>query len=143
MIFIDKNLDFWIEPSSKEEEFKMEVKKIRGINVVFLVMVMGLGMLVEQSSATFKDCYAKCFVLCMIEPSQTLCSCTTQCFKECIFSNTSTGTGTDEFHEQTSSYDFCKLGCAFTMCSDISKKGKPSNYFTYPIILYIWITRIT
>lgn len=100
----------------------MEVKKIRAL-VVLLVMAM--GMLAEQSSASFKDCYAKCFVLCMIEPSQTLCSCTTQCFKECIFSNTNTTT--DEFHEETSNYDFCKLGCAFTMCSDISKKGTPNG----------------
>ncbi|KAI5660579.1 hypothetical protein M9H77_29372 [Catharanthus roseus] len=98
----------------------MEVKRLRAL----VMLVLAMGLIVDQSCASFKDCYAKCFVLCMIEPSQTLCSCTTQCFKECIFSNPTT---VNEFHEQTSNYDFCKLGCAFTMCSDISKKDKPNG----------------
>ncbi|KAL2493388.1 Thionin-like protein 2 [Abeliophyllum distichum] len=87
-----------------------------------VVVVLVLGMLSGLSSASFKDCYTKCFVFCMIEPTQTLCSCTTHCFKDCIFSDTP-----QDVHEDMDNLGFCKLGCAFSMCSTISTKQKPNG----------------
>ncbi|GAA0156644.1 hypothetical protein LIER_38311 [Lithospermum erythrorhizon] len=95
-----------------------EVKKLRA----FVLILVILGMLIGQSSATFKDCYAKCLFSCMIEPSQNLCSCTTTCLKNCIFYET---------HQQNLEQDsnsrslsFCKLGCAFSRCTGVSSKLK-------------------
>ncbi|KAG9138682.1 hypothetical protein Leryth_018566 [Lithospermum erythrorhizon] len=95
------------------------IKKLRA----FVLVVMVLGIFIGQSSATFKDCYGKCFFSCMIEPAQNLCTCTTTCLKNCIFSET---------HQQNleedsnNSLNFCKLGCAFSMCTGISSKQKPN-----------------
>ncbi|KAJ8553372.1 hypothetical protein K7X08_024050 [Anisodus acutangulus] len=36
-----------------------------------LMALLLLGMLVGQSSAAFSDCYTRCFIFCMIDPSQT------------------------------------------------------------------------
>lgn len=96
----------------------MEVRILRAV-----VLVLALGMLTGQCCASFKDCYAKCFIFCMIEPSQTLCSCATHCLKQCIFPDTPQGV-----NEDVENLGFCKLGCAFSMCSTISTKQKPSNY---------------
>ncbi|RAL41298.1 hypothetical protein DM860_010092 [Cuscuta australis] len=111
----------------------MDVRELRA--VVGVVMVGLLGMVVGQSSGSptsFKDCYAKCFVFCMIEPSQTLCSCTTGCLKDCIF-NSAAAAHIPDGHAAaaaSSSYNFCKLGCAFSTCSSISTKHQPSDYST-------------
>ncbi|KAK3003818.1 hypothetical protein RJ639_017904, partial [Escallonia herrerae] len=85
-----------------------------------LVVLVVLGMAVGQSTATFKDCYAKCFIFCMIEPDHTLCSCTTSCLKECIFP---AATPQTSIHEE--SLGFCKLGCASSLCSKLSTKQNP------------------
>ncbi|VFQ83847.1 unnamed protein product [Cuscuta campestris] len=108
----------------------MDVRELRA--VVGVVMVGLLGMVVGQSSGSptsFKDCYAKCFVFCMIEPSQTLCSCTTGCLKDCIF-NSAAAAHIPDGHAAaaaSSSYNFCKLGCALSTCSSISTKHQPNK----------------
>lgn len=88
--------------------------------VVLLVLVV--GMLTEKSAADFKDCYTKCFIFCMIEPSQTLCSCTTHCLKDCIFQQIQ-----NDLHDDSDNLGFCKLGCAFSKCTGFSSKRTPSN----------------
>ncbi|XP_027125384.1 thionin-like protein 2 [Coffea eugenioides] len=97
----------------------MEARKKRAL----VVMVVVLGLLVGQSAASFKDCYAKCFIFCMIEPSQTLCSCSTHCLKDCIFPESQN----DLREDQKDNVNFCKLGCAVSICSSISSKGKPNG----------------
>ncbi|KAK4427511.1 hypothetical protein Salat_1520000 [Sesamum alatum] len=100
----------------------MEMRKVSIMRAVVLV-VLGVGMLTERCSASFKDCYTKCFIFCMIEPSQTLCSCTTHCLKDCIFQEIQ-----NDLHEQDSdNLAFCKLGCAFSMCSTFSTKRTPNG----------------
>ncbi|KAK3028314.1 LOW QUALITY PROTEIN: hypothetical protein RJ639_037776 [Escallonia herrerae] len=74
------------------------------------------------STATFKDCCAKCFIFCMIEPDHTLCSCTTSCLKECIFPTATPKTST---HEEN--LGFCKLGCASSLCSKVSTNQNPKG----------------
>ncbi|KAM7480427.1 hypothetical protein LguiA_028640 [Lonicera macranthoides] len=99
------------------------------LRALVLMLVLVLGMHVGESSVdSFKDCYVKCFVFCMIEPSQTLCSCSTTCLKSCIFPADShpfqlhhNDVGADNFN------DFCKLGCASSLCSNISTKHNPNG----------------
>ncbi|CAI9114085.1 OLC1v1014719C1 [Oldenlandia corymbosa var. corymbosa] len=97
--------------------------KFRAFVMVFMV---AMGMLVGNSAASFKDCYAKCFIFCMIEPSQTLCSCSTHCLKDCIFSDTPGGL-LQEDKLITHNHNFCKLGCAFSTCSKITTTANNPN----------------
>ncbi|KAG6425376.1 hypothetical protein SASPL_115807 [Salvia splendens] len=98
----------------------MEVRKLLR---ALVVLVLCVGMLSEKSTAsTFKECYTKCFIFCMIEPSQTLCSCTTNCLKDCIFQEIQ-----NDVHDDSDNLGFCKLGCAFSMCSAFSSKHKPNG----------------
>ncbi|KAI3455398.1 hypothetical protein Pfo_012061 [Paulownia fortunei] len=96
----------------------MEMRKLRAL----VLVVLAVGMLTGKSNASFKDCYTKCFIFCMIEPSQTLCSCTTHCLKDCIFQEIQ-----NEVPEDSDNLGFCKLGCAFSMCSSISTKRTPNG----------------
>ncbi|PSS01535.1 Thionin-like protein [Actinidia chinensis var. chinensis] len=92
----------------------MDGGKVRALVVVVLVM----GMLVGQSSAGFKGCYAKCFMFCMIKPPHSALHCGGKCLKHCIIpSSTAQPTG----------HDFCKLGCASTSCTNISTQAEPGE----------------
>ncbi|KAL1810514.1 hypothetical protein ACET3Z_027504 [Daucus carota] len=100
-------------------------------------MLMLLLALVQQSQCneSFKDCYIKCYVFCMIEPSQTLCTCTTRCFKNCILPSIYSSTATtqsrrrsdDLAHQHSQNIAFCKLGCASTSCSALSTISNPNG----------------
>ncbi|CAH9103895.1 unnamed protein product [Cuscuta epithymum] len=126
----------------------MDVMKFRA---VVWVAIVGMGLMIGQSNGSFKDCYAKCFVFCMIEPSETLCSCTTSCLKDCIFNSTdvsSTVRHHDEGGVRILTHNFCKLGCALSTCSSFTTNppsnveemngcvgsclDKCSNYYTLP-----------
>lgn len=118
----------------------------------FVFMLMAFGMFIGKSNAsitTFRDCYSKCFVFCLIEPSQNLCTCTSRCLKECIFN---TDPGNSSSIVATSNNDvadsknlnFCKLGCAFSTCSTLSTKHQPSKFlffisFIHPLILLFFL----
>ncbi|XP_073049700.1 thionin-like protein 1 [Primulina eburnea] len=82
---------------------------------------MAVGIPTCESS--FRDCYTKCFIFCVIEPSQSLCSCTTRCLKECIFSELTKLEASD--NENSDNLGFCKLGCSFSACSTMSTILKP------------------
>ncbi|KAL3840911.1 hypothetical protein ACJIZ3_025502 [Penstemon smallii] len=106
----------------------MEIGKLRR-RLVLVVMGVGLLLITAEkcscaAAASFKDCYTKCFVYCMIEPTETLCSCTTHCFKDCIFQGILFQQDADH---SSDNLGFCKLGCAFSMCSGISTKHKPNG----------------
>ncbi|CAN4086793.1 unnamed protein product [Withania somnifera] len=95
-----------------------------------LVMaIMVLRMFVGQSSAAFSDCYTRCFIFCMIDPSETVCKCTTKCLKQCIFNSDSGSVSANSVHHKTDSSNckFCKLGCAFSTCSTLSQKHQPNG----------------
>ncbi|KAK6787464.1 hypothetical protein RDI58_015989 [Solanum bulbocastanum] len=101
----------------------------------FVFVLMAFGMFIGQSNAsvsTFRDCYSKCFIFCLIEPSQNLCTCTSRCLKECIFSsdpgNSSSIIPTSHNDVADSkNLNFCKLGCAFSTCSALSTKHQPNG----------------
>lgn len=109
---------------------RMESMKLRA----FVIAIVFLGLFVGQSSASFSDCYTRCFIFCMIDPSQTVCKCTTKCLKQCIFnsdSGNSVSTNSIQHKADSSNLNFCKLGCAFSTCSSLSKKHQPSKYFLF------------
>ncbi|KAL8189309.1 hypothetical protein R6Q57_028875 [Mikania cordata] len=87
---------------------------------VMCVLVSGCSCDVTS----FRDCYAKCFIFCMIEPNKSLCTCTTQCLKECIFPSLPS---TMDVDPHTQNLGYCKLGCATSLCSKISKAHNPDG----------------
>ncbi|KAL8122980.1 thionin-like protein 2 [Apium graveolens] len=107
----------------------MEGMKFRSM-VVAMVVAAALLVPGQADPGSFKDCYIKCYVFCIIEPSQTLCSCTTQCFKNCILPGYSTSVtvqrNDDRVSNANQNYAFCKLGCA-SSCSNISTNKNPNG----------------
>ncbi|KAH0687581.1 hypothetical protein MTR67_015679 [Solanum verrucosum] len=105
----------------------MESMKLRAL----VMALMFLGIFVGQSSAAFTDCYTRCFIFCMIDPSETVCKCTTKCLKQCIFNSDSDSgsVSTNNVHNKidSSNLKFCKLGCALSACSTLSKKHQPNG----------------
>ncbi|KAJ9537813.1 hypothetical protein OSB04_030546 [Centaurea solstitialis] len=104
---------------------KMEVKALLKVT---MVMVMVVGDCRGEEESSFKDCYAKCFIFCMIEPKENLCTCSTLCLKECIFPSllpSSSSSYAIDQHSQNLGY--CKLGCATSLCSNISKTHNPDG----------------
>ncbi|KAK4375427.1 hypothetical protein RND71_006104 [Anisodus tanguticus] len=104
---------------------------LRKLSALVLVLIC-FGMFIGQSSASitsFRDCYSKCFVFCLMEPSQNLCTCTSRCLKECIFSSDPGNSSKNEVRRQADSknLNFCKLGCAFSTCSALSTKHQPNG----------------
>lgn len=84
------------------------------------------GLLVGQSQAAFKECYETCFIICYITPGTTLGSCAAKCLKDCIFP--------PKLHTlslQDTEY-FCKLGCATSLCTNLSSKDNPGKYQLNP-----------
>ncbi|RVW34072.1 hypothetical protein CK203_084332 [Vitis vinifera] len=90
----------------------MERGSIRALVMVGLVM----GMLVGQSTASFKDCYTKCFIFCIITPNNTAFSCSLECLKDCVIPSHPLDIETAD-----TTY-FCKLGCASSLCTNLSTK---------------------
>lgn len=107
--------------------------------VVVMAMVLG-GCRGDVNS--FRDCYGKCFIFCMIEPDKSLCTCTTQCLKECIFPSLPPKTTTNSMstihhhHPHAQNLAYCKLGCATSLCSNFSK---PNNPGIYPLYTYTFV----
>ncbi|XVF25027.1 hypothetical protein REPUB_Repub13aG0178600 [Reevesia pubescens] len=88
---------------------------------VALMACLVLGVLIGQSTATFGSCYFSCFVFCVITPQTTPFLCSLKCLKDCIIpSSTNWGSLNDI-------QSFCKLGCATTLCSNISSKENPGE----------------
>ncbi|CAA0839105.1 Thionin-like protein 2 [Striga hermonthica] len=100
------------------------MEKVRNFKAVQVLVILAVGlMLTGQSSAGFEECYAKCFVACMINPFNTICSCTTGCLKDCIFRKFQN----DVREQDSDGLDYCKLGCAISMCSNFSTRHAPSQ----------------
>lgn len=114
--------------------------KVRSLVVAMVVAAALLVPGQAGDTGSFKDCYIKCYVFCIIEPSQTLCSCTTQCFKNCILPGDSTSVTVqrrvDRVSNANQNYAFCKLGCASSLCSNISTSKNPSK-FLFLLLLMI------
>ncbi|KAL1814432.1 hypothetical protein ACET3Z_017006 [Daucus carota] len=109
----------------------MEGGKLRSVVLVMAVASALLAVGRAGDTGSFKDCYIKCYVFCIIEPSQTLCSCTTQCFKNCILPGGDSNVASvqrrvDHVDDSNQNHAFCKLGCASSLCSNISTNKNPN-----------------
>ncbi|CAM8898452.1 unnamed protein product [Rhodiola kirilowii] len=69
------------------------------------------------------NCYASCFFLCYITPGHTTSYCSLDCLKDCIIPKFTPDAVSR--HSKTDTHQFCKLGCASVMCSNISTKKNP------------------
>ncbi|KAJ4718172.1 thionin-like protein 2 [Melia azedarach] len=95
----------------------MEKRKVESLLLVCLV----LGLFVGQSSAAFTECYEACFIICFLTPGTTLASCATKCLKDCILPP-----NLHTLNLKDTQY-FCKLGCATSMCANLSTKNNPAG----------------
>ncbi|KAK6284583.1 hypothetical protein POUND7_003535 [Theobroma cacao] len=91
----------------------------RGVGSVMMVCLV-LGLLVGQSTASFQKCYAGCFILCVVIPPNPVFSCAIKCLNECIIPSSTLESGKDTQY-------FCKLGCATSLCTDLSSKENPGE----------------
>ncbi|KAB2623876.1 thionin-like protein 2 [Pyrus ussuriensis x Pyrus communis] len=98
----------------------MDKKGLRPVPVAYLVL--GMLMLAGQSSASFKSCYESCFILCVITPNHSVSYCSFQCLKDCIIPSRSP---LDHSNIHKDNVYFCKLGCASSLCSNLSTKQNP------------------
>ncbi|KAJ4718173.1 thionin-like protein 2 [Melia azedarach] len=84
-----------------------------------LIVCLVLGLLAGQSAASFKDCYKSCFILCVITPGKNLVSCAGKCLKDCIIPFS--------LENLNDTRDFCKLGCASSLCTNLSTRDNPAE----------------
>uniref|UniRef100_A0A2P2LKX6 Uncharacterized protein MANES_04G122400 n=1 Tax=Rhizophora mucronata TaxID=61149 RepID=A0A2P2LKX6_RHIMU len=98
----------------------MEGRIARSLMVVCVLLVLLSG---NSIATTFQQCYAGCFVLCAITPGSSTSTCAFKCLKDCIFPSTPVETNNREETQQ----QFCKLGCAFSTCANISSKYNPGG----------------
>ncbi|KAL9659880.1 hypothetical protein QQ045_024690 [Rhodiola kirilowii] len=104
-------------------------KKNNTSSATFLIGLVVLGALCGQAESQFSEaasafmnCYASCFFLCYITPGHTTSYCSLDCLKDCIIPKF---TPDAVSHSKTDTHQFCKLGCASVMCSNISTKKNP------------------
>ena len=91
----------------------MENQHIKSILVIALIFAMLMG----HSNASFAGCYAKCFIPCLIGGNAVLCGI--KCVPQCIGKKTSA-------QDITKDTDyFCRLGCASTLCTQLSTEQDP------------------
>nr|DAD44739.1 TPA_asm: hypothetical protein HUJ06_002969 [Nelumbo nucifera] len=86
--------------------------KMKG-NGMRAVMVLALSLLATTVSASFPQCYVKCFAACVVT-KQTPVPCAVSCLKQCI-----SIAPTDSLYR-------CNLDCACSKCSNISTKQNPA-----------------
>ncbi|GAV72669.1 LOW QUALITY PROTEIN: hypothetical protein CFOL_v3_16157, partial [Cephalotus follicularis] len=92
----------------------MEEKSVKSLLMVCLVLSLLLG----QSTASFKKCYRK-FVDCVMNVDASLLLCAAKCVKDCIFHFPSA--------IPSSPQNYCKLGCATSLCTHLSTKEDPGE----------------
>ncbi|KAL5756224.1 hypothetical protein ACOSQ2_020970 [Xanthoceras sorbifolium] len=92
----------------------MEKRGAQSLLIVFLI----LGLLVGESAGAFDTCYGVCLVPCMII-EKSIRKCGKLCFEGCIRKPSS-------MDLQKQNHYFCKLGCAATLCTNISTKEDPA-----------------
>ncbi|EEF34194.1 thionin-like protein 2 [Ricinus communis] len=90
----------------------------------FMVVLLVFSLLVGQSYAAFSECYKECFLICLIISGGCLDSCAFKCLKDCILPLPATSSSLDDKQQI---HDFCKLGCASSLCTNLSSKNDPGE----------------
>ncbi|KAL5824848.1 hypothetical protein ACOSQ3_020911 [Xanthoceras sorbifolium] len=93
----------------------------RRVECLFMVCLV-LGVIVGQCGAatSFKECYGICFITCVLTSANTTFGCAAECLKDCILNPPPIHTLKKDTH------NFCKLGCATSMCTHFSTKHDPA-----------------
>ncbi|KAK2651375.1 hypothetical protein Ddye_011231 [Dipteronia dyeriana] len=107
--------------------FDFNDKEVRMANVIAKAfsklkgdrLKMAKGLLVGQS-ASLATCYALCFVPCVIAEGSAA-KCALICVRKCLVKPSSIDLQKDTHH----SY-FCKVGCATSLCTNLSTKEDPA-----------------
>uniref|UniRef100_A0A2P2LKW5 Thionin-like protein 2 n=1 Tax=Rhizophora mucronata TaxID=61149 RepID=A0A2P2LKW5_RHIMU len=99
----------------------MEGRIARSLMVVCVLLVLLSG---NFTAASFPKCYAACMFQCATSIGTILPLCPFQCFKQCKLPSTA-----EETQQQ-----FCNLGCAFSMCANISSKFNPGFSSISPLV---------
>uniref|UniRef100_A0A7N0TIF9 Thionin-like protein 2 n=1 Tax=Kalanchoe fedtschenkoi TaxID=63787 RepID=A0A7N0TIF9_KALFE len=104
--------------------------------VVLLVGLVLLGASCGQAQShfseavsTFMDCYTSCFILCFITPGHTTSYCSLECLKDCIIPKLPLDVMSRHKHVNiiVHPHQFCELGCASVLCSNISTNNNPQG----------------
>ncbi|KAK2651358.1 hypothetical protein Ddye_011214 [Dipteronia dyeriana] len=109
------------------------MEKKRSVECLLMVcMVLGvIGVFAREcraDNAAFKQCYGICFVSCVLTTSNTTFGCAAQCLKDCILTTPSMHeSSTPSMHTLMNTDNFCKLGCATSLCTHISTKHDPAD----------------
>ncbi|GJV14018.1 thionin-like protein 2 [Tanacetum coccineum] len=102
--------------------------------VMIIMMMMVMRIVVGQGAndtsvptpVPFIDCYGRCFFFCIIVPTNA-CTCTSTCLKKCLDTPSMTTTMALDDHHAQKNLGFCKLGCAHSLCGDISTRHNPDE----------------
>ena len=89
-------------------------------SLLIVCLVLGLLVVVGESTASFKDCYKICFISCVIG-GKNLIKCAAKCLKDCVLPASSV------LNLNDAQGFFCKLGCASTLCTNFSTKEDPGE----------------
>ncbi|GAB2223075.1 hypothetical protein Droror1_Dr00017211 [Drosera rotundifolia] len=104
---------------------------MRPMSSMAMMRLIMLSMMIVQLRATsFQQCYVPCYLVCAIEPDNSLSYCAFECLKDCIFPPTSSITaenGASASAHVGSSFKFCNLGCAALHCANMSNLQNPGG----------------
>ncbi|KAK1578336.1 hypothetical protein Q3G72_029453 [Acer saccharum] len=100
------------------------MEKKRSVECLLMVcMVLGvIGVFAREcraDNADFKQCYGICFVNCVLTTGNTTFGCAAECLKDCILTPPPKQT-------LMNTHNFCKLGCATSLCTHFSTKHDPA-----------------
>lgn len=98
----------------------------------FLMVMMIVGGNCSPLSE-FEQCYVGSFILCIILPTNTAYGCSLKSLKDCIPSSPSEETlgvaeGADAVMKKKGTDYFCRLGCASSLCTNISTEHNPGKF---------------
>ncbi|KAK4843842.1 hypothetical protein QYF36_013332 [Acer negundo] len=88
----------------------------RGVESIFMVFLI-LGLLVGQSPS-LATCYALCFAPCVIVKGSAA-KCAVICLRKCLVKPSL-------IDLQNDTHYFCKVGCATSLCTNLSTKEDPA-----------------
>ncbi|KAK9141891.1 hypothetical protein Syun_011291 [Stephania yunnanensis] len=91
---------------------------------MLLVILLSSSSCIKCTSigGIIKNCYAPCFIPCAISGT-SLKSCALQCLLQCISTSSSPSLASDNPDRL---HNYCKLGCAASLCSTISTINNPN-----------------
>ncbi|KAL3721034.1 hypothetical protein ACJRO7_005797 [Eucalyptus globulus] len=83
-----------------------------------LIICLVLGLFLGKASANFKSCYRWCYIPCILLPRRTSFYCSVNCVNKCLPPSS---------HSLNDTLSFCELGCAYSLCTNLSSKDDPGE----------------